>query len=104
MALERIGVTYLIPEGHEPIPVYDSGDGVPVFITDEPYLLSDGLCLESPIPVVDAGGPTWLARDGSLQAAWAVSGLTPPEPEENAVTVDGIPVTHNGEIVTHAGT
>ena len=99
---DSIGVTYLVPDGQEPIPVYEVDGGWPVVVTDEPYLLSDGLCLESPIPVVDAGGPTWLARDGSLQAAWAVSGLTPIEPEENAVTDNGIPVTHNGEVVTHA--
>ena len=98
---DSIGVTYLVPDGQEPIPVYEVDGGIEVFVTDEPYILSDGLCLESPIPVVDAGGPTWGASDGSLQDAWPVSGLGDIEPPENGVTNNGVLVTHNGEVVTH---
>lgn len=97
---EPFGVTFVPVAGMEAVPVYEAEGGMPVFITDEPYLASDGLSLMSPLYVVDAGGPTWMASDGSLQSALPVTGLTPIIPL-NAVTVDGIPVTHNGETVTN---
>lgn len=65
-------VTYIVSPGQEPMPVYEAEGGMPVFVTDDPYLLSDGLSLMSPLYVVDAGGPTWVASDGSLQAALPV--------------------------------
>jgi len=99
---DPLGVTFLPVAGMEAVPVYEAEGGTPVFITDEPYLASDGLSLMAPLYVVDAGGPTWMDMEGQLMSSMPVSGLTPPEPEENAVTVDGIPVTHNGETVTNA--
>lgn len=94
---DPLGVTFLPIAGMEAVPVYEAEGGMPVFITDDPYLLSDGLSLMSPLYVVDAGGPTWMDMEGQLMASMPVTGLTPP----NAVTVDGTPVTNNGETVTN---
>jgi len=69
---DPLGVTFLPIAGMEAVPVYEAEGGMPVFVTDDPYLLSDGLSLMSPLYVVDAGGPTWVASDGSLQAALPV--------------------------------
>ena len=101
---DPLGITYVVPDGQEAIGVYEAEGGIPVVLVDTPYLMADATSLEAPIPVFDAGEPTWLDSAGQLMPSMPVSGLTPNEPEENAVTVDGIPVTHNGEVVTHAGT
>lgn len=69
---DKLGVTFIVPEGQEAMPVYEAEGGTPIFVTDEPYLLSDELSLMAPLYVVDAGGPTWTASDGSLQAALPV--------------------------------
>lgn len=69
-------VTYTVPPGQEPVPVYEAEGGMPVTVGDDPYVLSDGTSLMAPLPVVDAGGPTWTASDGSLQAALPVE-ITP---------------------------
>lgn len=100
---EPFGVTFLPVAGMEAVPVYEAEGGMPVFTTDEPYLASDGLSLMAPLYVVDAGGPTWTISDGSLQSALPVTGLGDSPPiEQEAVTVDGITVTNNGETVTNA--
>lgn len=101
---EPIRVTYLPVLGKEPVPVYSAPDGIPVVVWDTPFYETDGRSLVSPPYIVDAGEPTWVDSTGTIQEALAVTGLTPVDPEIplNAVTVDGVPVTHNGEIVTHA--
>lgn len=95
-----LNVTYTVPAGQEATPVYEAEGGIPVTVLDEPYLDSTGL--QVPLPVVDVGAVRGLVSDDSMQSALAVSGLGPPPEPEDAVTVDGIPVTHNGEVVTHA--
>lgn len=95
---DPLGVTFLPIAGMEAVPVYEAEGGTPVFITDDPYLLSDGLSLMAPLYVVDAGGPTWMDMEGQLMASMPVTGLPPPEPL-NAVTNNGIPVTNDGETV-----
>lgn len=124
---DPLGITYVVPDGQEAIGVYEAEGGVPVALADDPYVISDGTSLEAPIPVFDAGEPTWLNSAGQLLPALAVTGLEPPmdypwvlesgnwevskywligrpweETTLNAVTVDGITVTHNGETVTNA--
>lgn len=70
-------VTLTVPTGQEATPVYEAVGGLPVELVDGSPL-SDG---QVPLPVVDAGGPTYIASDGSLQAALAVTGIEPPEEE-----------------------
>jgi len=69
--------TLVVPEGHEPVPVYETEGGEPVLLVDGPYLEAGGL--QEPLPIVDAEGPFWTASDGSLQAAWPVTDLEEPE-------------------------
>lgn len=99
---DPLGITYVVPDGQEAIGVYEAEGGIPVVLVDIPYLMADATSLEAPIPVFDAGKPTWLDSAGQLMPSMPVSGLgdTPPL-EENAVTDNGIPVTHNGETVTN---
>lgn len=68
-------VTLTVPPGQEATPVYEAEGGVEVEVVNGPYLDSTGL--QVPLPVVDAGGPTYVISDGSLQAALAVTGLGP---------------------------
>lgn len=84
---EPLGVTYVVPEGHEPVPVYEAEGGIPIEERDGPYVISDGLSLEDPVPIVDAGGPTWAASDGSLQDALPVTGIAPPLPDPQPFTL-----------------
>lgn len=71
-------VTLTVPPGQEATPVYEAVGGLPVELAEGPYL--DGTGLQVPLPVVDAGGPTYTVSDGSMQSALAVTGLEP-EPE-----------------------
>lgn len=75
---QPLGVTLIVPVGREATGVYTDPNGVEVFTTDTPYTLSDGVSLQPPLPVFDAGGPTFSDIMGNMQAALAVSGLTPP--------------------------
>lgn len=73
---QPLGITLIVPAGQEATGVYEGAAGVEVFTTDTPYLLSDGKSLSSPLPVFDAGGPTFTDSMGNAQRALAVSGLT----------------------------
>lgn len=75
-----LGVTLTVPAGQEAIGVYDAAGGVPVSIEDDPYLLSDGRSLVSPLPVKVVEGAVYTDSLGNAQTALAVTGL--PEPEE----------------------
>lgn len=71
--VDPIGITLIVPDGQDAMPVYQDEAGIVTAAKDEPYLLSDGLSLLSPVPVVDAGGPIWLKADGSPVQAVAVT-------------------------------
>ncbi len=83
MKTEPIGVTFVVPENQEAIGVYESENGIEVFETDAPYLLSDGKSLVNPLPVKVVDGPVFLDAMGNAQAAMAVSGLTSAWPPLN---------------------
>lgn len=74
---EPIGVTLEAVEGQESVAVYESDTGLDVFSTDVPYLLSDGVSLQDPMPVFDAGGSVYTDSMGNAKSALAVKGLTP---------------------------
>lgn len=75
MPKEPLGITFVVPAGQEATGVYEDPDGVDVFETDTPYLLSDGVTLMSSLPVFDAGGPVFIDSMGNAQWALGVSGL-----------------------------
>lgn len=75
MPKQPLGVTFNVPAGQEATGVYEAESGVEVFETDAPYLLSDGVSLQPPLPVVLADGPTFIDSMGNVQAALAVAGL-----------------------------
>lgn len=79
---QPLGITFTVPDGQEATGVYEAENGTVVFETDAPYLLEDGRSLQSPLPVKIVSGPTFTDSMGSAQSALAVSGLVPPEPEE----------------------
>lgn len=80
---EPVGVTFEAVPGQSSVGVYEVDDGVPVFVTDDPYLLSDGKTRVAPVPVFDAEGPTYTDGMGNVQAAIPVTGLPEPEPGED---------------------
>lgn len=75
MKTEPIGVTFVVPENQDAMGVYESENGIEVFETDAPYLLSDGKSLVNPLLVKIVDGPVFLDAMGNAQAAMAVSGL-----------------------------
>lgn len=80
---EPIGVTAIVPQGESPVPVYEDVNGIATFETDYPYLMTGGLSLASPLPVVDAGGAVWINDLGDPVDAMAVTnvpGGTPSAP------------------------
>lgn len=92
MADEPLGVT-IHPNGSTgAIGVYESAEGLPVFESSVPYLLSDGLSLMAPLPVFNAGGDTFIDSAGNLQSSLAVSGLSP----SNGITWDNNTTWDNG--------
>lgn len=70
-----LGVTFTVPPGHEATGVYEDPDGVEVFESDTPYLLSDGVSLQPLLPVFDDGGAIFTDSMGNTQRALGVSGL-----------------------------
>lgn len=97
---DKLGVTFAPVAGVEPIPVYEAVGGVPVEEHTGPYVISDGRSLEAPLPVVDAGGPTWTASDGSLQGSLAVEGISPPVPPPVPGPLDYIEPGHGLSNIT----
>lgn len=73
---QPLGITYSIPDGQEATGVYEDPDGIEVFETSIPYTLSDGVSLQPPLPVFDAGGPVFQDALGNAQIAQAVKGLS----------------------------
>lgn len=78
---ERLGITLIVPAGHEATGIYESADGIDAFLTDEPYLTSDGAQLQPPLPVFDAGGPMFRDSTGGMQTALAVLTIPTDIPE-----------------------
>lgn len=66
----------------DPTGIYEAEGGVEIFVTDEPYLLSDGKTLQPPLYVFDAGGPVFIDSMGNAQKSLAVAiGSIPVEDE-----------------------
>lgn len=82
MPKQPLGITFTVPDGQEATGVYEATGGVEVFQTDGPYTLSDGASLQPPLPVKIVSEPIFTDSMGNAQSALAVSGLAPPEPEE----------------------
>lgn len=81
-AKQPLGVTFTVPDGQEATGVYEAESGTVVFETDAPYMLEDEKSLQPPLPVKIVSGPIFTDSMGNAQTALAVSGLAPPEPEE----------------------
>lgn len=81
MPKEPLGITFIVPDGQEATGVYEADGGAEVFETDSPYLLSDGVTLQPPLPVKVVTGPTFTDSMGNAQTALAVSGLPEDEGE-----------------------
>lgn len=71
---QSLGVTFAIPDGQEAMGVYEDENGIAVFETNAPYLLSDGVSRQPPLPVKIVEGVTFTDSMGNVQAALAVSG------------------------------
>lgn len=84
---QKLGIT-TNHQARDATGVYESPIGIEVFETDDPYLLSDGKSLASPLPVVVVDGPVFTDAMGNAQAALAVRGLTP-----GGVTIDSTSIT-----------
>lgn len=98
---QPLGITFTVPPGQEATGVYESEDGIEVFETDDPYLLSDGQSLTPPLPVKIVDGPTFLDSMGRLQSAIPVSGIGPtPPPDYGTDFVFVMRTTGPGETVT----
>lgn len=72
---EPIGVTLVVPAGQETIRVRGAESGEEVFVTDKPYLATDGKTLVAPIPVAVTEDETYRDSAGVLRETWVVSGL-----------------------------
>lgn len=97
---QPLGITFTVPPGQEATGVYESEDGIEVFEIDDPYLLSDGQSLASPLPVKIVDGPTFLDSMGRLQSAIPVSGIGPAPPDYGTDFVFVMRTTGPGETVT----
>lgn len=53
--------------------MYRTESGASAFEIDEPYLLSDGISLQSPVPVYDAGAPVGVDASGRPVLSWLVN-------------------------------
>lgn len=78
---QPLGITLVAQGSAGATGVYEDPSGIEVFETNEPYLLEDGVSLQPPLPVFDAGGPVFQDSMGNAQRALAVRGLTPPSGE-----------------------
>src|SRR5690554_776028 len=89
MAKDKIGITFNVEPGKDPIPIYHDENGVEAFETDAPYLVA-GQRLMAPIPAVMASGPVHTDVMGNAADALAVKlGRLPPDPEPSGITWDG---------------
>ena len=70
---ERIGVTIVANSAAGAVPMYRTESGASAFEIDEPYLLSDGVSLQSPVPVYDAGAPVGVDASGCPVQSWLVN-------------------------------
>lgn len=52
-----LGVTFEEKAGQQTVGVYIDENGAECFVTDEPYLLSDGVTLTEPLPIMIVDGP-----------------------------------------------
>lgn len=77
MPKQELGITLIVPPGQEATGVYEDPEGVQVFETDTPYVLSDGKSLSDPLPVKFVPGPVFTDSLGNAQAALPVSGAEP---------------------------
>lgn len=78
---DALGVTLVVPEGVDPVGVYDDDGGLPTFESNAPYTLSDGVTMQQPVPIFYPGGTMYRDRAGNLAQSLAIRGVTPPDPE-----------------------
>ena len=96
-------VTLTAPDGADSVGYVADENGILAAIQDGAYLLSDGLSLVDPLPVFDAGGPSYVTADGRMISSIPLnlSGETTSPINIFAVTNGGVFVTNGGEIVTN---
>lgn len=71
---ETVGITLTVSFDIDPIPVYETENGIIVVEKGEPYLLSDGVSLVAPIPVVLIENPTEADKARAVGITWAPDG------------------------------
>lgn len=98
---DRMGITFTVPAGVDPVPVYEAEGGIEVFETDDPYLLSDTKTLRAPVPVVDAEGPVWTDAAGNLQDALAISIIAPSLAALATAYLNGIAPYHFADYISN---
>ena len=69
---EPLGITLIIPDEADPLPIVDDLAGVAVDVDTAPYLLSDGTSLMGRIPVVEEQDEFHEDAAGKMQKAMAV--------------------------------
>lgn len=74
---EAIGLTIVATSAEAAMPIYRTASGASAFEIDEPYLLSDGQSLQSPVPVYDAGAPVGVDALGRPVDAFPVNLAAP---------------------------
>lgn len=85
---DAIGVTLSVPDGVDPVGVYEADNGLVTFESNAPYTLSDGVTIQHPVPIFYPVSTAYKDSAGNLLQALAVSGVTPPEPEPDGIMWD----------------
>lgn len=86
--MTKLGITYTTRPGQDPVGVYESAEGVEVFLSDGPYLAGSGL--QSPLSVKLAeDGDVFFDRQGNAQSALAIAPLLSPPANTAPPTVSG---------------
>lgn len=80
MPSQPIGITYQSAPARERIGVWPDANGDDVFVTDAPYLATDGRSLLAPVPVFDAPGPIYTDTVGRPMQSWRIKSAAPVVP------------------------
>lgn len=90
MPTQPIGITYQTAPARDRIGVWPDANGDDVFITDAPYIATDGKSLLAPVPVFDAPGPIYTDTVGRPMQSWRIKSAAPVVP---TITVTGGTIT-----------
>lgn len=93
---DPIGVTLSVPGNIDAVGVYEADGGIPTFETGEPYTLSDGVTVQYPVAIFNAGGTHYTDQAGNFLQALPITGVTPPDPNSDGITWDANTTWDNG--------